>query len=116
MAEVTVGVDIGSTSVKALAVDGDGTVVAAARVPHDVRGVDVAAMVPSLCAVDDGGRPCTPGLLYGDARGGGAAGASPAESGELVGFLRWCAAEAPDAAGYWPAQAVANAALGGEGV
>ena len=149
MAEVTVGVDIGSTSVKALAVDGDGTVLASARVPHDlrspapdrlehdadaawrrgveeavrrvwsgldVRGVDVAAMVPSLCAVDGDGRPCTPGLLYGDARGGGAAGASPAESGELVGFLRWCAAEAPDAAGYWPAQAVANAALGGEGV
>jgi xylulokinase len=149
MAEVTVGVDIGSTSVKALAVDGDGTVLASARVPHelrapapdrlehdadaawrrgveeavrevwsghDVRGVDVAAMVPSLCAVDDDGRPCTPGLLYGDARGAGASGASPAESGELVGFLRWCAAEAPDAAGYWPAQAVANAALGGEGV
>jgi xylulokinase len=149
MAEVTVGVDIGSTSVKALAVDGDGTVLAAARVPHelrapapdrlehdagaawrrgveeavrevwsglDVRGVDVAAMVPSLCAVDGEGRPVTPGLLYGDARGGGAAGASPAESGELVGFLRWCANEAPDAAGYWPAQAVANAALGGEGV
>ena len=149
MAEVTVGVDIGSTSVKALAVDGDGTVLAAARVPHelrapapdrlehdagaawrrgveeavrqvwsglDVRGVDVAAMVPSLCAVDGDGRPVTPGLLYGDARGGGAAGASPAESGELVGFLRWCANEAPDAAGYWPAQAVANAALGGEGV
>ena len=149
MAEVTVGVDIGSTSVKALAVDGDGTVLARARVPHElrtpaadrlehdadaawrrgveaavrqvwsgheVRGVDVAAMVPSLCAVDGDGRPCTPGLLYGDARGRGAVGASPAESGELVGFLRWCAAEAPDAAGYWPAQAVANAALGGEGV
>jgi xylulokinase len=71
---------------------------------------------PSLCAVDGDGRPRTPGLLYGDARGAGARGASPAESGELVGFLRWCATEAPDAAGYWPAQAVANAALGGEGV
>ncbi len=32
--EVTVGVDIGTTSVKAIAADGDGTVVARARVPH----------------------------------------------------------------------------------
>ncbi len=28
----------------------------------------------------------------------------------------WAAADVPDAAGYWPAQAVANASLGGEGV
>jgi len=33
---VTVGVDIGTTSVKALAVNGDGHVVASARVPHQV--------------------------------------------------------------------------------
>jgi xylulokinase len=33
---VTVGVDVGTTSVKALAVDGEGTVVARSRVPHDV--------------------------------------------------------------------------------
>jgi xylulokinase len=33
---VTVGVDIGTTSVKALAVDEDGKVVAASRVPHSV--------------------------------------------------------------------------------
>ena len=33
-----------------------------------------------------------------------------------MAFLRWCAAEAPGAAGYWPAQAVANHALGGEAV
>ncbi|MGP8059934.1 MAG: xylulokinase [Acidimicrobiales bacterium] len=33
---VTVGVDIGTTSVKALAVDGDGHVVATARVPHKI--------------------------------------------------------------------------------
>jgi xylulokinase len=151
MPEVTVGIDIGTTSVKAVAADGDGRVVARARVPHrvvvpapdrlehdaaqawrrgvrrafrevgrdlDVAGVSVAAMVPSLCAVGRGGRPTTPGLLYGDARGrdGAMVGANPAESGELVGFLRWCAAEAPGAAGYWPAQGVANAALGGEGV
>lgn len=149
MAQVTVGADIGTTAVKALAVDADGGVVARGRVPHDVSapapdrlehdaarawrdgvrravaevatgldvaGVQVAAMVPSLCAVDPDGVPVTPGLLYGDARGaGGPSGASPAESGELVGFLCWCAAEAPDAAGYWPAQAVANHALAGVG-
>ena len=82
--EVTVGLDIGTTSVKAIAADGDGNVVARARVPHrlripapgrmehdanqawrrgprralaaleqpDVRAVCVAAMVPSMTAVD----------------------------------------------------------------
>jgi xylulokinase len=145
---VTVGIDIGTTSVKALAVDGEGNVVARARVEHEVRkpapdqfehdadkawrrnvrkayksvadgldvaAVEVAAMVPSLCAVDRRGRPLTPGLLYGDVRGGPVTGKSPAESGELVEFLRWCSREAPDAAGYWPAQAVANHALCGVG-
>jgi xylulokinase len=148
--DVTVGIDIGTTSVKALAVNGAGDVLARARVEHgvespaadvlqhdadlawranvveayrqvretvdqDVAAVNVAAMVPSLCAVDDKGRPITPGLLYGDHRGGRPAGANPSESGELVNFLRWCAVEAPDAAGYWPAQAVANHALCGVG-
>ena len=99
--EVTVGIDIGTSSVKAIAADGDGNVVASVRVPHefyvpspgrfqhdaevawrrgprealaavatdlDVRGVSVAAMVPSLTAVDDDGIPVQPGLLYGDER------------------------------------------------
>jgi xylulokinase len=146
--DLTVGIDIGTTSVKALAVDGDGHVVARARVQHavsspapdlfehdadkawrrnvraayrrvseglDVKAVNVAAMVPSLCAVDGRGRPITPGLLYGDARGGVVEGKTPAESGEVVSFLRWCASEAPQAAGFWPAQAVANHALCGIG-
>ena len=145
---MTVGVDIGTTSVKAIAADGDGNVVARARVRHpigipsadrfehdvdrawrrnvrrafrevsrdlDVRGVNVAAMVPSLGAVDAKGRALTPGLLYGDVRGRTDGGADPAASGELVEFLRWLAAEAPDAAGFWPAQGVANHALSGEG-
>jgi xylulokinase len=148
--EITVGIDIGTTSVKAVAADADGTVVARSRVPHRLlvtapdrlehdadeawrrgpeqalvelgevgrraRGVSVAAMVPSLTAVDESGIPRVPGLLYGDARGGTGGSGNPAESGELVGFLRWCAQECPDAAGYWPAQAVANRALGGEAV
>jgi xylulokinase len=146
--QITVGIDIGTTSVKALAVDGDGRVVTRARVPHEVRSpardlfehdadkawrrnvrtafrrvsegvevraVNVAAMVPSLCAVDRRGRPITPGLLYGDARGGASTGKNPSESGEVVRFLEWCVREAPDAAGYWPAQAVANFALCGVG-
>jgi len=148
VAEVTVGIDIGTTSVKAVAADGDGNVVARARVRHavhspepdrfehdidqawrrgvrrayrqvsrdlDVRGVNVAAMVPSLGAVDAKGRGLTPGLLYGDVRGRTQAHASPAESGELLQFLRWCAGQAPDAAGFWPAQGVANHALSGQG-
>lgn len=151
--EVTIGIDIGTSSVKALAADGDGTVVATARVPHevrvpsagrfehdaelawrrgprealaavmtdlDVRAVSVAAMVPSLTAVDDDGIPLTPGLLYGDERGRdgspGETGGSLEENRELLGFVRWTARAAPDAAGFWPAQAVANHALCGEAV
>ncbi|HYA68165.1 MAG TPA: FGGY-family carbohydrate kinase, partial [Acidimicrobiales bacterium] len=81
-----------------------------------VAGVCVASMVPSLAVVDSRGIPRSPGLLYGDGRGrvagrqagsGGAAGMPDAE-----GFVGWAAHEAPGAAGYWPAQAVANYALG----
>jgi xylulokinase len=154
--EVTVGIDIGSTSVKAVAVDAEGTIVDRVRLPHQLivpapdrlehdadqawrqapqqalhrlmstgagtradaappAAVAVSSMVPSLTAVDGQGRPIGPGLLYGDARGGGRA-REPGEVGdgrEMVGFLRWLAAEVPEAAGYWPAPAVANHALGG---
>src|SRR5205085_7469072 len=37
------------------------------------------------------------------------------DSGELLAFLKWHAARTPDAAGFWPAQAVANHALCGVG-
>src|SRR5262245_48237146 len=37
MTDVTVGIDIGTTAVKAVAVAGDGGVLARARVPHEVR-------------------------------------------------------------------------------
>jgi len=148
---VTVGIDIGTTSVKAVAADADGTVLARARVPHPVRtpfagafehdidvawradvvgalrqvavGVDiaavnVAAMVPSLGAVRADGTGAGPGLLYGDVRGDrpGHDSTQAGDSGELLAFLAWQAANAPDAAGYWPAQAVANHALSGRGV
>ncbi len=143
--EITVGIDIGTTSVKAVAADADGKIVARARVPHELRiprpdlfehdaeeawargpaaalaqlggvdpvGVSVAAMIPSLVAVDDSGTPITPGLLYGDARGRANSTSSTDESGEFREFLAWTAAQAPDARGYWPAQSVANYALSG---
>src|SRR5205085_9028881 len=82
-----------------------------------VAAVNVAAMVPSLGAVDAQGRALGPGLLYGDARGErvGNDTTQPGDSGELLAFLAWQAARTPDAAGYWPAQAVANHALCGVG-
>lgn len=156
--EVTIGIDIGTTSVKAVAVDGDGNVVARTRISHALRSshagelahdaasawrdgpraalaavaavagaelsvaaVNVAAMVPSLTAVDASGRPLSDGLLYGDDRGRGVdsaadvTSADPSNSGELVRFLESLVATHPTAAGYWPAQAVANAALCGRG-
>ena len=147
---VTIGIDIGTTAVKAVAADQDGRVVARARIPHELRvpapdrlehnadeawrlgplaaleqlarpdalAVSVCAMVPSLTAVDAAGVPLTPGLLYGDGRGRapGVETDGPFPVGEAAEFLRWTAAEAPDAAGYWPAPAVANHALAGTAV
>src|SRR5580765_1011699 len=127
---VTVGIDIGTSSVKAVAADADGTVVASARIPHpfsvpaplqfehDARTAwfdGPRAALDALGAVDADGSPCAPGLLYGDERGKGGAG-NPVESGEFGRFLGWLASEVPDARGYWPAQAVANFALCGEPV
>lgn len=144
---VTVGVDVGTTAVKAVTVDAEGTVVARVRLPHevrrpepgafehdadevwrddvvaalaavagdlDVRGVQVAAMVPSLAAVGPDGRAVGPGLLYGDHRGvDRAADAGPGDAGELLAFLAWHRAASDAATGFWPAQAVANHALAG---
>ncbi|OBA80999.1 xylulose kinase [Mycobacterium sp. 1164966.3] len=151
--DLTIGIDIGTTGVKAVAADENGDVRARVRIPHRLRvpapdrlehdadeawrrgplaaldqltgigakAVAVAAMVPSMTAVDSDGTPVSPGLLYGDARGQVAGTAEqralplPAV-GEAAEFLRWTAAQAPRAAGYWPAAAVANYALSGEAV
>lgn len=148
---LTVGIDIGTTSVKAVVATGDGTIVRRVRLPHrlvvpsagrlehdageawwdgprrawaalaspEVKGLAISAMAPTLTAVGADGKPLTPGLLYGDERGREAAGGElgdPRSTRETVGFLRWLAAQAPDAAGYWPAQTVAHKALGGEAV
>ncbi len=148
--QITVGIDIGTTSVKAVAADQDGTVLARARVPHpvhstppgtfehdidqawranvldalaqvatgrEVDAVNVSAMVPSLGAVTAAGTSAGPGLLYGDRRGEreGHDVTKAGDSGELLAFLGWLSTTAPEAAGYWPAQAVANHALCGRG-
>src|SRR6202167_148763 len=147
---VTVGIDIGTTAVKAVAADENGTVLARARIPHrlltpapdqlehdagqawrrgpvralaqvtagvdDLAGVCVTSMVPSLAAVDGRGIPRSPGLLYGDARGQVVAAPDAGDTDSVMpdagGFVRWAVREVPGARGYWPAQAVANYALG----
>ena len=80
------------------------------------EAISVSAMMPSVAAVDSTGRPVGPGLLYGDSRGRQQGGADPTASEEMAHLSGWAARHAPGAAGYWPAQAVANASLGGEGV
>ena len=152
MSELTVGIDIGTTSVKALLVDEHGTVVNRARRTHElitstpqthehdaraawhdgvravwdqvrhvdgttvpVAGVAVSAMVPSMAPVDAAGIPIGPGLLYGDERGLSEANETAGNQGEFEAFVRWARSHHPEAAGFWPAQAVANAALCGRG-
>jgi xylulokinase len=146
---LTAGVDVGTTSVKAVVADEDGNIVERARLPsqlvigpdgrfeHDAvatwweaprlllqrvlanceaQAVSVSAMMPSVAAVDATGRPVGRGLLYGDGRGSQEGSGDPTTSQEMAQLSAWAARHAPEAAGYWPAQAVANAALGGEGV
>lgn len=156
LGRLAVGIDVGTTSLKAVMVDEQGNVVARNRLAcalqagprtfeHDaaqawwhlprqalsglvggygaqVAAVAVCAPMPSLCAVVDDGRPVGPGLLYGDLRGqrpavpGPAGGADPTASDEVLQMASWAAGKYPGARGYWPAQAVVNASLGGEGV
>lgn len=167
LSELTVGIDIGTTSVKGVVADEAGDIVNRCRLAsklvvepmgrfeHDAvatwwegprelvqevlaqvrllghgkpRSVAVSAMMPSVAAVDDAGRPVGPGLLYGDSRGESLSrgrkgregpdgrGADPTASDEMACLAGWAATDMPGAAGYWPAQAVANASLGGEGV
>jgi len=80
----------------------------------DLRAVAVAAMVPSLTAVNARGTPLVPGLLYGDARGRAGKATDPTGGGEGLGFLRWAVSQAPGAAGFWSAPAVANHVLCGQ--
>ena len=126
-APVTVGIDIGTSSVKAIAADDDGNVVAGAgcrtgsasrrpgRFEHDVqsawrdgpraalaavgprstapvRGVSVAAMVPSLTAVDAAGVAAAPGPPLRRRAGAAAGGPTPAtrsRTASCATSLRW---------------------------
>ena len=75
-------------------------------------------MVPSLTAVDADGRPMTPGLLYGDVRGGGSAGSRrptvPRRRGRRVSALDG-ARQAPDAAGLLARDGGGQPRAGGRG-
>lgn len=152
--QLTAGIDVGTTSVKAVLVDEQGHVLATERLPsalsvgaggrleHDAgptwwdaprralanlsgeggvpRAVAVSAMMPSVAAVDAAGRPTGPGLLYGDSRASAPEPEviDPLASPEMARLCGWLASSpgAAGAQGFWPAQAVANAALGGQGV
>lgn len=138
---MTVGVDIGTTAVKAVAVSEDGTVVDRCRVSHAVR-VDgpgvmehdarrawrlgprraVATVATGRRVAAVGMAAMVPSLTPVDRRGtpvgpGVLYGDQRAGSGaglpDLAPLLSWAAAAAPAADGYWPAQAVASVALGG---
>jgi xylulokinase len=139
---VTVGVDVGTTSVKALAVDENGQVVARSRVAHGVVAPEpdilrhdakrawrsgprkaFEQVTEQLQAEGNSlaGVAVLPGLLYGDREGraaGDAAGDAvllPGTMADAEGFLRWASTEVPDARGYWPCQAVATHAISGTG-
>jgi sugar (pentulose or hexulose) kinase len=138
LGQLTVGLDIGTTSVKAVAVDDDGEIVARSRIPHRLRVPAPDQMehdagqawrrgprraLAALGGVDAkaiGLASMVPSLTAVDARGrpltpgllyGDGRGRGP--GGEAVGFLRWTAGVAAGAAGYWPAPAVASRSLGG---
>ena len=143
MTEVTVGIDIGTSSVKAIAADGDGEVVARTRIPHAW-----AAPTPGRFEHDatvawrDGPAEAWRAMSDFDVRGVCVSAMVPSvaavddagraltsgllygdergrdESGavELSGMVRWAASQAPTAHGLWPAQALAAATLGGEAV
>lgn len=139
---VTVGIDIGTTSVKAVAADDDGTVLARTRVPHRI-GIPT----PDRFEHDAnrawrwGPRRALAGLHARDAKAVnviamvpsltgvdskgiprtpgllyGDGRGRPGAPGEVEAFAEWTLTEMPDAHGLWPAQAVANYELGGEAV
>jgi xylulokinase len=90
----------------------------ASQLSEPAVAVAVSAMAPTMTAVDAFGRPRLAGLLYGDERGhpeGTMDHRDPTGSEEASSFLAWAVGAAPDAAAFWPAQAVANRALGGPG-
>jgi xylulokinase len=141
---VTVGLDIGTTAVKAVAVAEDGTVVDRCRVAHPVRvpgprtmehdarrawwqgprrAVSAVAAGHRVLAV--GTAAMVPSLTTVGPRGvptgpgvlyGDERAGATAGLPDLAPLLAWAASTSPEARGYWPAQAVASVALGGPAV
>jgi xylulokinase len=141
--ELTVGIDIGTTSVKGVLVDKGGAVLARTRIPHPMitsspahmehdpqvawrrspRRVMALLGQPNITAIGITGMG--PSLTAVNRQGvpqgpgllyGDARGDAEAGVGEVVGFLRTLAALYPEAAGFWPAQATAIASLNGSPV
>src|ERR1700723_3609575 len=140
---VTVGVDIGTTSVKALAVDEKGQVVARSRVPHSIVAPEPDVLRHDAKKAWRAG----PRKAFGQvteqlaAEGKSLAGVAVASMvpsmtavgrqgvpddaaaddaviplgamPDAEGFLRWASTEVPGARGYWPCQAVATNAISG---
>jgi xylulokinase len=139
--DLTVGIDIGTTSVKGVVVDGDGTIVsrmrfahsvlvpAPGRIEHDPRIAWRRSPRRILASLGDrkvqgiGITAMGPSLAAVSATGvpkapgliygDGRGGATHNGLGEASGFLRELARQHPGAAGFWPAQAVASVSLGG---
>lgn len=135
---MTVGIDIGTTSVKAVAVDPAGRILERFRIPHPLlvpapdrieHDADrawrrsprralrrFASYSPAAVSVAS----MVPCFAAVDRRGKPQSpgliygdGRGDREGDEGVGFLRWLSAEVPDATGYWPSIAVANYAIAG---
>jgi xylulokinase len=138
---VTVGIDIGTTSVKAVAAAADGTVVARTRVPHRLivpaagqlehdanrawrwgprralaglhrKDIDAVSVVAMVPSLTAVNKRGVP-QTAGLLYGDDRGVGAPSE---IEGFAAWARAAYPDADGLWPAQAVANHTLGGEAV
>jgi xylulokinase len=136
-----VGIDIGTTSVKAVAVEADGTVAARTRVPHRLvvptpgqlehdanrawrwgprralaglhrSDIDAVSVVAMVPSLTAVNKRGVP-QTAGLLYGDDRGAGAPSE---IEGFASWARAECPDADGLWPAQAVANHTLGGEAV
>ncbi len=139
--DLTIGVDVGTTSVKGVLVDNAGNVRASVRIPHRV-----AFPAPDRIEHDarkawrQAPRRVLARLGTSEVRGIGVTGMGPSltavnrngvpqgpgllygdargremqdGSGESFGFLRALATERPWAAGFWPAQTTAIVSLGG---
>ena len=90
--------------------DGRGSYPASPAPGGDSDGGDPTAGDPTA------GDPTAGDPTAGDPTAGDPTAGDPTGSDEMERLTAWAASEFPDASGYWPAQAVANSSLAGEGV